>query len=191
MILLVSVFIVICIWIYIKSSKIDKGYTVFNISKGKHYSVKENSLLPIPYKLAFAPKTLRFTAIFGAGCDYNSINNDSINKLYGISYGFDVHWRSVRIGWRYNSNLKVIELFAYGYAKGKRVIKFISSVAQYEEVEFIMFQNDDQVIIEANNKITIIIPDIDKSAVRFKLWPYFGGKQAAPQNMKIFIKNLK
>lgn len=171
--------------------KESEAYTMYTIKKGNHCSHKDE--WPLALKISLAPKVLRFTAIFSEGCAYNSNEaGDHINKLYGISYGFDHHYRSVRVGWRHNSNLGVIELFSYSYVKGERVIKKLINVKQYEPVHFIIFRkNSTDIIIHVNDEcatVTDVVKGIDKEGVRFKLFPYFGGNPKAPNNMKIFIK---
>lgn len=197
MILLISVLILIAAWAIVKRLKIDQGYTVYHILKGWHYSIRDNTFIPFPFKFSFAPKFLRFVAVFGEGCDYDDNNKGDINKLYGVSYGIDPHWRSVRIGWRWNENLKVIELFAYSYVKGKRVVKFISSVALLEQIEFQIFYSATSNAVRINARtnddsfVNVNVDEIDRSPFRFKLWPYYGGNKPAPNYMKIFIKELK
>lgn len=197
-VLILIVIVVVGLGMFIKhDSTTSEGWEIFLIKKNRHYSLRVNRPFPTPFKIAMHRGSLRFTAMFGHGCNYDS--NDSndlkgdINKLYGISYGLDDHYRSVRIGWRYNSNLKVIDLYVYSYIKGKREIKHLFSVNLFEEIHFTLFRTKNNgVIIEARpdggTVITEAVYGIDKSIWDFKLWPYFGGNVKAPNDMTIFIK---
>jgi hypothetical protein len=161
------------LWMLSKKSQINKGYDEYEISKGDHYSTKNDS--PFKWKFGFAPKTLRFEAIFGQGCNYEDNNSGDINKLYGISYGLDNHYRSVRIGWKYNANLKVIE--------------------QFEPVFFTIWKlksaNDVRLSVSDSEKTERridIIKGIDSETIRLKQFPFFGGNKPAPRDMRIFIR---
>jgi hypothetical protein len=191
--LLVLIGLVVGVMFANYDSKDSKGWEAYLIKKGRHYSIRVNRPFPTPYKFSFQRGTLRFTAFFGSSCVYDSTNNDSIHKLYGVSYGGDHHYRSVRIGWRYNSNLRVIELFIYAYVRGKRIIKPMFNVQIEEEIQFTMFRTKNNiVVIESileNGSITVdYVAGIDKSFFEYKLWPYFGGIAKSPHDMQIFIK---
>jgi hypothetical protein len=191
--LLASVFTIL--FVMYSNRKVFQPYRIFIIKKGKHYSISEDQVIKSGYKFQLAPKLLRFEAIFSEGCNYDStLVEDDINKLYGINYGFDWHYRSVRIGWRNDSHNDVIELFAYSYVKGKRIFKHLSYVKQYEPIKISMNHNtkENQVEIlvdrEGRDKVYHIVKGIDKSWIRFKLFPYFGGNMTSPNDMKIIIK---
>lgn len=177
---------------YIKSH--SGSYDTYLIKKGKHYSLRNGSI--IPYKFGLAPKTLRFAVLFGEGCDYQDQSGGDINKLYGISYGFNNHKNSVRIGWRYNDNLKTIELFSYYYANGMRKYKFLTCVALYDELKYTIFKGvRDTMIIEIENEAGKIVAQeeiegIKTGWLRLKQFPYYGGDTLPVQNMKIFIKDI-
>jgi hypothetical protein len=181
------------LWMLSKKSQINKGYDEYEISKGDHYSTKNDS--PFKWKFGFAPKTLRFEAIFGQGCNYEDNNSGDINKLYGISYGLDNHYRSVRIGWKYNANLKVIELYTYAYSKGKRIMNHLMNIKQFEPVFFTIWKlksaNDVRLSVSDSEKTERridIIKGIDSETIRLKQFPFFGGNKPAPRDMRIFIR---
>lgn len=181
---------------FVKYDSRDKdGWEPFFIKEGSHYSVRSNRPFPIPFKLALHSGALRFTAMFGEGCDKTyTANWDSINKLYGVSYGVDPHYRSVRVGWRYNPIKEEIELFVYAYSKGiRQAPKYLFSVQLHEEAHFTMFRTKNNIVVvegrpEGGKVVTEAVAGIDKPAIAFKLWPYFGGKYPAPKSMKIFIR---
>lgn len=171
----------------------DGGYDTWTIKKGKHWS-RQNGALFL-YKFAFAPHTLRFEAIFGEGCNYKDKSGGDINKLYGISYGFDNHWRSVRIGWRYNENIRIIELFSYAYVKGKREIKWLMNCQLNESIFVTLWKEPKQPIVRISIKegedgkaVIYAVEGIDMGWLRIMQWVYFGGTFPAPNTMKIFIR---
>lgn len=175
------------------------GWQRFIIRKGRHRSIRLNRPIPIPYKVSLHFGTLRFKAFFSQGFDYDHDNemsgdDEDINKLYGLCFGFRPHKNSVRIGWRFNANLKVIEIFLYSYINGKRDIRKLFNIAGYHhEISIVMFQNrDGSVIVEARpmfgKAVTEVVDGIKRSWIKFKLWPYFGGNRTAPENIHIFIR---
>jgi len=180
----------ICMIIYKK--KTDE-YDIYKIKKGWHFSFKNTSL--IPFKFGIAPKTYRCEAIFGSGCDYDSnIVEDDISKLVGILYGFREQYNSIRVGWRFNTNLQVFELFAFKHVKGKREYKFLAHVKQYDSFFISIFKESQNTIVEikcGEVTYTATIKDLPNSWIKFKLFPYFGGTITAPQNMNIFIREIK
>lgn len=195
MIILIAITIAIVTTVIMK--KKDEGFDRYIIKKGKHYSYRNQSILP--YKVALAPQTLRFEAIFSDGCDYDLKTNDQqdINKLYGISFGMDDHYRSVRIGWRWNVSQQNIELLSYWYTKGKRYHKYLCSVKQYEPffvtLDLDQFINEVDIQIKDEYQVVVAqqsIRGIDKSWIRFKLFPFFGGNIAAPHQITIFIREI-
>lgn len=173
---------------------------MYLIPKGQHYSRLDGSYLRSKYKWAFSRSSIRFTTVFGEGCNYKDSNmgvdREDINKLYGMKFGFDTHYNSVRIGWRYNPSIDKIELYLYSYVIGKRVIEKLTQVNLFEEFHCTMFLNksNNRVIVEikdADNKVLAVsyVPNMTNSWVKFRLFPYFGGNLPAPNKMKIFVRN--
>lgn len=177
---------------YLRHIRTEPGYDTYMIKKGKHYSIRNRSI--ISWKFGLAKKTLRFEAIFSDGCDYEDNSNGDINKLFGVSYNATSnHKNSVRIGWKYNENLKIIELYTYAYIKGKRIINHLMNVKQYEPVFFTIFNVKKVVRIsvsdeEKTERKIDAVKDIDTSWLRLKQYPYYGGDHKSPNDMKIFIR---
>jgi hypothetical protein len=157
--------------------------TCYIIERGKHFSYKAGQFFKWPWKVELSSKTVCFTATFGDGTDQHTT---SINKLYGIVFGFDPHYRSARIGWRYNKFSDRIELFSYVYVNGKREHKFLCRVKRYEPVQcfvgpsFVSAMN-------AGGTFTNHYATLD-AAIMFKLFPYFGGKKTSERDLQIFIQ---
>lgn len=175
------------------------SWDTYLIKRDRHYSTPDNWLLRLlPFKITLAPKTLRFTAIFGQGTDLPS-SEDDINKLYGMTFGLDPEYRSIRVGWR-ASSLGFIELFAYWYENGKRGFRYLGRTQINQEVKFVIWHDGRQSCWvsmrpagqgDGTGLDTTI--EVSMSGVsnwlRFRLYPFFGGNIKAPCDMKIFICN--
>jgi len=135
---------------------------------------------------------------FNSTCRYRIPDEDQadINKLGGLGYGFNHHENSFRIGWRWNIKTKRIELFAYCYIDGERDYTIIYDCSDTARLKFdirrVWFTEGYKWVIHINeNMITCMryvaapqrLPDYG-----FKLYPYFGGNQAAPHDIEIKLE---
>ena len=156
---------------------------------------------------------LDIDAVFWADCLYELTENyDQINKLTGQSYNifpfYDKkskswkpghHKNSVRFGWRCRGNIE-IELLAYVYIDGVRKHKVLMSVPPYELINLKFKETEQYYLFEAFDGYG------NKGNAKFKknstkkgflglfisrLYPYFGGRIAAPHNMRIDLEYLK
>jgi len=138
---------------------------------------------------------------FFQNCTYKLTENyDQVNKLYGFSEGFH-HWNSARIGWRCTDG-ENIELLAYCYINGERVIKPMITCKPDSWI-FCNIQNKtNKYVFKAlspNNQSITVSVDKDKSfsyyslfkLFIYRLFPYFGGKISAPHDMNIYMIRLK
>jgi len=138
---------------------------------------------------------------FYPNCKYQlSENYDQVNKLFGFSEGFH-HWNSARIGWRCTDG-EFIELMAYAYIDGVRVIKPMIKI-KTELWVFCSIQNkSSKYVFKAlnpnNQSITVSIDKSKKISIYsffklfiYRLFPYFGGKIAAPHKMDLCITKLR
>ena len=93
---------------------------------------------------------------------------EQINKLFGFG-AIRHHKRSYRIGWRYNANKDIIELFEYKYEYGIRFYELVDTMK-----------------IGQTKKLTVFSPRY----IYFGkyLFPYFGGKYPAPKNILIKLQ---
>lgn len=137
---------------------------------------------------------------FFKNCVYKLTENyDQINKLYGFSEGFH-HWNSARIGWRCMDG-ENIELLAYCYIDGHRIIKPMIK-CKPESWVFCNIQSKNskyvlKALIPNKQSITVSIDKPKKLSIYslfklfiYKLYSYFGGKVAAPQDMNLYIIKL-
>ena len=152
-------------------------------------------------------------AMFWGDCLYSLDENyNQINKLTGQSFRLfpfydkeNKKWKpghhkdSVRFGWRCVDGEK-IELLAYVYIDGVRKHKKLMSIDIYTWVNLVFKETSSYYIFTVSDSYG------NSSVAKFKkngtkkgflglfinrLYPYFGGKIAAPHNMKIELKYLK
>src|SRR5690606_12621081 len=92
--------------------------------KGKHRG------WPLRLGLWFGRSSFEWIVKFDESCRYNLPLPDHLdtNKLVGIGYLWHHHKDSARFGWRYNMERDCIELLAYCYVGGERVIRHIAYV---------------------------------------------------------------
>lgn len=164
----------------IRAKEMAFTHTTYIIGKGRHYSYRRGSL-GWPYKVSLAPEAIEFHAMFRDGTDQPT---SFINKLYGIAYGFDNHYNSVRVGWIYNAKRDKIELYAYIYNRGVREIRFMGLANRHEWI-FVKLSNRLIEITLDDGHVAKHEFDIPFVPIRFRMFPYFGGKKASEK--KVFI----
>jgi hypothetical protein len=172
----------------------------YTIKKGSHFAnLLHRFVIPLTFNVA--SRRMRWEIIFGKGCDYIDNNAGDINKLCGVSYGLDNHWRSVRIGWNYSRANNMIQLFSYVYVKGIRKEHYLCDVPLYEEIIVCLdhLPETEQVVIQIYDAqghhmplgpletTSWIVQGIDKSWIRIKQYPYYGGNKPAPNDMTIYV----
>lgn len=138
---------------------------------------------------------------FLPSCLYQlSANYDQVNKLFGIAEGFH-HWNSARIGWRCTDGEK-IELMAYAYVYGKRVMKPMIKCKAQQWIFCHIENKPSKYVFKAltanGQSITVSIDKPKKLFIygffklfMYRLYPYFGGKIAAPHNMSLYLIKLR
>jgi len=161
-------------------------YIKYTILKGQQYSDKSVFLLLKLSKLSFKVK-------FDSSAIYKTTqesNQTDINKLLGFSdNNTDHHQYSARFGWRWSNN--ALRLFAYVYNEGVMSFKEIGTVKIGDEITCSIKVAGDKYLFTLNDT-EIIMPRASTTTVAegFKLWPYFGGDELAPQTICIWIKKL-
>jgi hypothetical protein len=159
------------------------NHTVYTIKKGQHSSGNHFDTQ--------TSEVLTFEAKFDKSAIYQTVlpsNQYDINKLYGFSdCNQQHHTNSARFGWRWFKDK--LEIHAYVYNDGVRKSKFIRSVAidemtSYEltiESSYYKFRVG-STVIEMNRTNNCEV------GAYYKLYPYFGGDETAPHDIKIVIK---
>jgi hypothetical protein len=164
----------------------NNEYIEYTIKAGQQYCDQN------PYKQTNYSE-LKFIAKFDSSAIYQTVspaNQFDVNKLYGFSDNESQHHQfSARFGWRWNDG--ALRLFAYVYNNG---------VMSFEELGAISIGAEHTCSIKVNSSRYIFTLDqISKTmprssttatAVGYQLYPYFGGDETAPHDIRIWIKQL-
>ena len=173
-------------WKTSNSAIVAPRFTEYIIPAGKHYS-RNNS-----FKQLSNPE-LRFLVIFDSSAIYENEkpeNQYDINKLYGFSdCGSQHHKNSARFGWRWNRN--VIEIHAYWYNDSLRFHKLLDTVAIGQPHELALAVQPGHYIFEISNQKYFVPRHCTGSIIEgYLLYPYFGGDETAPHDIRIKIRDL-
>lgn len=128
---------------------------------------------------------------------FNLFDEDQwdVNKLMGLSSG-NHHKNSCRFGWRPLLNEHLIEIVAYEYHNGERQpTKYIHKIEADKWYNY-------RIMIGCDGAVSYTILDINNNPLAnwtsvlylnckfgYKLNPYFGGNEVAPQDIIIYKKN--
>lgn len=139
--------------------------------------------------------------VFEKNCRYNlqSADQSDWNKLTGFTIGLGlhnaVHKDSIRLAWRYNAELDMIELCWYAYKDGWRIYNEsdIWRVRLGMAVRVIIFCTNKEkgtYRILLNGTCKDVAPKYPKAnKLGWLCFPYFGGNRKAPQKMNITRKS--
>ncbi len=186
LLMIISVMICSCC----KESELN-DYHIYIINEGEHYS---------SHYIEFEEQNnykLKFTAIFDYTAVYyteNTINQADWNKLYGVNDYVSVsnltnHISSARFGWRwYNTQLQIA---AYCYADGVRSSYHMASIEIGKVNTFSIEALNNQYIFTVNDVYTqTMTRGSSITSTKNMLYPYFGGDETAPHDMKIMIREI-
>lgn len=161
-------------------------YTTYLIRQGQHFS-DNTAYKPV------SVSEMKFLARFDSSAVYHSsnpVNQYDINKLYGFSdNGTDHHQFSARIGWRWSDG--ALRLFAYVYNEGVVSSKEITTVNIGAEVSCSIKASGSRYIFSVNEHVVEVLR-LGKTlkGEGYQLYPYFGGDEPAPHEIRIQIKQL-
>ncbi len=172
------------------------GFTEYTIPKNKSYSVDSMSVIPVT-----GVSEMKFLFRFDASAIYTTVdpmNQYDINKLYGFAdcVSFTTlytiaphHINSARFGWAWlNQSLRI---YGYCYNDSVRISKELQTVAigKTYAAGIKIFPGGYEFTID-NKKDTLSRICSSTSIIGYKLFPYFGGTETAPQEVHIWIKEL-
>jgi len=157
--------------------KITDEWKTFTIKEGEHRST---------YALNYSKDTMfGWNIIFDSSAIYkcvDSLNQYDINKLIGWSdCGTDHVENSIRFGWRWLDDS--LEIHWFKHEHGKFSFDLIKRVSLYE---LTIFRWDYKLAVDGTY---VYVPRncvYDKR--RYQLYPYFGGDEPAPHDIRIKIK---
>jgi hypothetical protein len=161
-------------------------FVEYTIKKGQNYADQN------PYKPVDTDE-VKFKVRFDSTAIYSTqdpSNQEDINKLYGFSDNNEQHHKfSARFGWRWSNN--ALRIFTYVYNNGVASWKEMTSATIGAELNCSLKVTATDYIFTIGN-ITETMPRESKTpkAKGYTLYPYFGGTETAPHNVKIWIKTL-
>lgn len=171
---------------YEQDNTVAAGYKTYVIKKGDNYCS--------PNPLVFITKNqIRFNAVFDSSCIYSTVdpnNQADINKLYGFSDCNSQHLiNSARIGWRWYNN--TLQLLAFVHKDGVIQPDLLITTLPVGTVANCRITCKPSVYEFEVNGIIVQAPrGCSGSYTRYRLYPYFGGDETAPHDVKILIQNL-
>lgn len=154
------------------------------IPGGEHYAT-ENPFKPLEVS------QLKFVVKFDSSAIYQTSdpeNQYDINKLYGFADNGTNHQQfSARFGWRWSEG--ALRLFAYTYNNGVRDSKELGVVNIGEEIHCAIKVSGDVYVFTLNDKVeTMMRLSTTEKAKGYQLYPYFGGDEVAPHEVRVWIK---
>ena len=163
------------------------SYTEYTIKQGQQFCDKSN-YVPI------STNDLKFAVKFDSSAIYqtqNPSNQGDINKLYGFSDNNKNHHEfSARFGWRWKNNN--LEIFGYIYNNGiVSSQKIANATIGVEHNCSIKVTANSYVFSFNENNLTMPRNSTTSTALGYKLFPYFGGDEMAPKDIRIWIKDIQ
>ena len=162
----------------------DAGFTSYTIRKGQQFSdqtaVKAVEVSEMKFVVRFDS-----TAIYQTTSPENQYD---INKLYGFSDNNAGHHEfSARFGWRWSESR--LRLFAYVYNDGAVMSKELAAVAIGNEIRCSIAVTSGSYIFSVDDRYEKM-PRLAKTpkGEGYQLYPYFGGDEAAPHDITIWLK---
>ncbi|WP_460892676.1 hypothetical protein [Rufibacter soli] len=167
-----------------KEAAVEEG-TTYSINAGGHETSN-----PIKF---LNTNTLKFEVRFDSTAVYATKdpgNQADINKLYGMAdCGTLHHENSARFGWRWFNNQ--LELHAYSYKGGKNTSTFITVLDLKKTYTCELTLADGKYLYKVGDKTVEHERGCTGEGKGYQLYPYFGGDETAPHDIKINIKALK
>jgi hypothetical protein len=166
---------------------ISNGFKKYSIPQSEHSTLDNN------YQL-ITREAMRFMAQFDSSCIYytaDTKNSGDINKLYGFSdCGSFHHENSARIGWVWNG--RAVDLYAYCYVDSIRNSRLLTTVDIGEPIELSIRPENGQYLFGVNGETICSMKRGCTGAgiSGYQLYPYFGGDETAPHEIRIYIKDL-
>lgn len=141
----------------------------------------------------FGGDTLAFRFSFDSTVVYSTtdpINQADWNKLFGFSDCSSFHQsNSFRFVWRYSEE-EGLEIGEYRYADGERHFSSIgtTSVGDTNFAEVVI--TEDMYLVNFNDEEFRFPRECSGSFGRYWLYPYFGGDETAPREIRIHVLHL-
>ncbi|WP_207491536.1 hypothetical protein [Aridibaculum aurantiacum] len=136
---------------------------------------------------------MKFIVRFDSSAIYQTADTSNqwdVNKLYGFADNNGHHSNfSARFGWRWKDN--ELHLFSYIYNNGVRSDNDIGRIEIGKEHHCSIRVASGQYIFTLNgNSSSWPRASTTPTAQGYKLYPFFGGDEVAPHDIRIWIKEL-
>lgn len=165
---------------------VPKNWVVYGIDSGNHYS--NQNLFQ-----TFKADSLAFLFAFDSSAVYQTINpanQSSWNKLFGFAdCNSHHHTNSVRLSWRYKSGVG-IELAGYYYSGAVRTWQVLATIQPADTLGAFIYTTDSTYELQVGNHQISSARGCTGQPAGYLLYPYFGGTEPAPQNIRIFVQHL-
>jgi hypothetical protein len=158
--------------------------TLYVIKAGNHYS-DQNMLQVMNRNSMAATVTFDSSAIYASR---DAVNQADVNKVMGFSDGGTDHQHnSARLGWSWSGANLV--LYAYAYVNQVRVVKTLGNFPLNSPIDCTIKAEKDFYYFTAGNAADSIPRYcVDYTGSRYKLFPYFGGDEIAPHDVRILVE---
>lgn len=171
-----------------EDAELIDGFTVYTIEAGAHKSSQS--------VMQFEGEVMEFKVKFDSTAQYattDPANQNDINKLYGFNdCGQEIynHVHSARFGWRWYYG--ELQLYAYCYTDKELTKEYLKSIQIDSVYNCSIAITDSSYIFSINERVYQNIKRgcSDKSAIKYRLYPYFGGDETAPHDINVFIEDL-
>ena len=160
----------------------DMGYRVFTIKENKHRSTTAYNTTKSNY--------ISFNVIFDSSAIYatdDPNNQYDVNKLYGISdCGCNHQQHSMRVGWRWLNDS--LEILWFKHMHGTFSFEKIKTISLNHSYDYSITLEDSTYLICVDGVCTTTKRSCEGTYRHYYLYPYFGGDEKAPHDIKIKIK---
>ena len=163
------------------------GKAITYIIRTGNHECDQHSYIPVQYT------EQKFKVLFDSSSIYKSLipgNQYDIHKLYGFSDNdADHHNFSARFGWRWENN--ALRLFTYVYNNSVLSKKEIMILQIGTVYNCSIKVSKEQYFFTVNDKsVSMLRLSTTETGNGYKLFPYFGGDETAPHDIRIWIKEL-
>ncbi|MCH8553578.1 MAG: hypothetical protein LAT76_00335 [Schleiferiaceae bacterium] len=159
------------------------SWQTYHIDAGNHSANESNFQL-------FTKDTLAFKMTFDETAIYQTIDPQhqlSWSKVLGFSdCGTHHHSNSARLVWRWNENVG-IELAGYVYIDGVRTWNIVDTIQVNDTVSATVYRTLNSYVITTQETKSVQFSRHCSDGISYWLYPYFGGQEPAPQDVRVHI----
>ncbi len=165
-------------------------------TQGKTYEIKKGKHSSGAHLGYFKGKSLKVSFRLDDGAIYQSQSPENqwdVNKLFGFTdcNALDPQQNSARFGWRWNPGTSKIEILAFVDHNGNHSFQDLGTTSPGEVSEGTIALEDGKYAFYYKGKRVVMARNCSKNKMQgFKLYPYFGGQETAPHDIRIWLKRL-